>query len=123
MIQAVIMWMGSRFSPEQYIFWTRIQCTAWTLADILIVYYLLRIGDLARSFLKVERHKVCYVIWLATLPLSATIPFLTRGYYIFAVELLVTLPHFLIILYALAADGRYFFLTLSFLVRSTNSAK
>ena len=123
MIQAVIMWMGSRFSPEQYIFWTRIQCTAWTLADILIVYYLLRIGDLARSFLKVERHKVCYVIWLATLPLAATIPFLTSGRHVFAVELLVTLPHFLIILYALAADGRYLLQTLSFLARPTKSAK
>ena len=123
MIQAVIMWMGSRFSPEQYIFWTRIQCTAWTLADILIVYYLLRIGDLARSFSKVERHRVSYVIWLATLPLAATIPFLTDGYHVFAVELLVTIPHFLIILYALAADGRYLLQTLSFLVRSTKSAK
>jgi hypothetical protein len=123
MIESVILWMGSRFSPEQYVFWTRIQCTAWTLADILIVYYLLRIGDLARTFLKVERHKVCYVIWLATLPLSAAIPFLTSGRHVFAVELLVTIPHFLIILYALAADGRYLFLTLSFLVRPTKPAK
>ena len=123
MIYSVIEWMGSAFSPQQYVFWTRIQCTAWTVADILIVYYLLRIGDVTRMFLKVDRHRVCYVIWLATLPLAVTIPFLTRGSHIFLIELLVSVPHFLIILYVLAADARYLVVSFSLLIQSTKRAR
>jgi hypothetical protein len=105
MLASWIAWMGNAFSPEQYVFWTRIECTAWTLADVVIVFYLLRIGDLARAAARRERHRVSYVVLAATLPPAAVIPLEPGGQFIFLIEVLVTVAHFLIILYALAADA------------------
>ena len=113
MIHAVIEWMGTAFSPEQYVFWTRIQCTVWTLADLVIVFYLLRIGDWARGATGLERHRISYVIWAATLPPAAAIPFQTSGDVIFLLEILVTAPHFLIIVYVLIADSHAFIAALA----------
>jgi hypothetical protein len=105
-MSALIEWMGGAFSPEQYVFWTRVQCTAWTLADLVIVFYLLRLANLARVITNAKPHQFSYVLFAATLPLSALIPFLSRGSTIFLVELAVTIPHFLIILYVLASDAK-----------------
>ena len=108
MMAAWIQWMGSQFSPEQYVFWTRIECTAWTLADILIVFGVLRIADIARAVTGIERHRISYVVLMATLPLAAAIPLEPTGPFILFLEILVTVPHFLIILYVMARDARLF---------------
>ena len=104
-IHALIEWMGRSFSPEQYVFWTRLQCTAWTLADIAIVYYMLRIGDLARRLLNIEPHRISYAILAATLPFAAAIPFQTNGTMIYLLEIAVTVPHFMLILITMACDA------------------
>jgi len=99
--------MGSLFSPEAYVLWTRIECTAWTAADLVIVFVLIRLGDLARAALGKQAHRVSYVVLLLTVPPAVVIPFCGTGLGIFALELCVTIPHFLIILYVIAADSRY----------------
>jgi len=108
MMAAWIQWLGSQFSPEQYVFWTRIECTAWTLADVLIVFGMLRIADIARAVAGVERHRISYVVLMATLPLAVVIPIEPTGTFVLFLEILVTIPHFLIILYVMARDARLF---------------
>lgn len=120
MTSSFIEWFGSLFSAQQYVFWTRLECTAWTLADIVMVFALLRIGDLARTVARQERHRIAYVILIATIPLAAIIPLEPSGEFIFLVELLVTVPHFLIILYVLLADAKPIVQTLSALLERQN---
>ncbi len=116
MVREVILWMGSHFSPEQYLFWTRVQCVAWTSADLVIVFYILRIANLGRCVLKVRPHRWSYVVLAIT---AGGIPFIAAagtGWRIFLLELLITVPHFLIILYVAAADFRRFPLALNALL-------
>ena len=51
-----LMAAGEGFGPERYLFWTRLQGSAWTVADYVIVFYLLRLGNLVRSVEGVRRH-------------------------------------------------------------------
>jgi hypothetical protein len=97
-------WFGDLFSPESYLFWSRIQGPAWTLADFVIVYYVLRLANLCRGVMGRRPHRFAWLVLAGTIPFAATIPFIGSGTAFFQTELVVTVTHFLIILYVLAVD-------------------
>ena len=107
MINDAILWLGERFSPEQYLFWTRIQCLMWTSADLVIVYYLLRIANLGRGLIGIRPHRYSYVILALTIPGMPFVAIARTGMQIFLLELVITIPHFLLILYILAANYQH----------------
>lgn len=107
-MDAWIQEIGGRFGPDQYLFWTRIQCLLWTGADFVIVFHLLRIANLARALLGRRTHFISYIVLFATLPLAPFVLVAPTGGLIFLIELLVTVPHFLLILYVIAANVRVF---------------
>jgi hypothetical protein len=102
----LVEYLGNRFTHDHYLFWSRVEGTLWTAADIVIAWSLIRMGNLARAFVHVRLHRFSYAILLATLPLAAGIPFVDSGRMFFQLELAVTIPHFLIILYVCAVDAR-----------------
>lgn len=104
MFHSLIEWMGGRFSPEAYLAWTRVQCTAWTLADLVLVFYLLRLANLARKLLGRAPHRASFALLAATVPLAAVAPFAQSGGRVFVLEVLITVPHFALIVYVLLAD-------------------
>ncbi len=100
----MIAWLGGWFSPEQYLHWTRIQCCAWTAADFVIVFSLIRLADLARRLCGAPGHRGAYAALLTTLPFALCVPFARTGGQIFVLELLITVPHFALILYVAIHD-------------------
>jgi hypothetical protein len=86
-------------------FWSRIEGTAWTLADVVIVFYLIRIANVCRAYLGLPRRIVPLVILAATLPPAAFIPFVPTARAFFLLELGVTVPHFLLILWLIFRDA------------------
>lgn len=107
MILEFVRAIGGTFSPEAYLVLTRIQGSLWTLADFVIVFYLIRIADLMRLYIGHRRHRFSYAVLAATLPFALLLPFAPTGGAFFRLELLVTVPHFLLILYVCAADPRH----------------
>lgn len=99
-------YIGTRFTAEQYLFWSRIEGTLWTAADVAIAFLLIRMGNLVRGVAGRRRHRVSYLVLLATLPAAGCIPIVQSADTFFRLELAVTIPHFLIILYVCAADAR-----------------
>jgi len=99
--------LASEFSAEDYLFWSRIQGSLWTAADIVICFYLIRLANLSRRILGVRRHVLSYVVLAATLPPSAFIPVVPTSTAFLRLELAVTIPHFLIIVYVMAANLRH----------------
>ncbi len=96
---------GGWFTPEQYLLWTRVEGLAWTLADLVIVWYLLRLGNLCRASMGRRQHRIAYAVLAMTLPFVALLPFAQTGMAFFFLELLVTIPHFVLIVYALLTDA------------------
>ncbi|MCX5770410.1 MAG: hypothetical protein NTZ09_09085 [Candidatus Hydrogenedentes bacterium] len=117
MFDGFLQSMGNAFTPEMYLFWTRIECSAWTLSDVVIVLYLIRLANYARKVLNRDPHVFSYLILAATIPLAAFIPLAPTGGIILLIELAVTIPHFLLILYVLTKDGRTFAAALHALTR------
>lgn len=103
-MSAFVEWMGGLFSPEQYLFWTRIECIAWTAADVVLIFAMLRLGDLARRANRREPHRISYFVLALTMLAAFGIPLSPNGRTIFLVELAITIPHFLIIMYVLISD-------------------
>lgn len=99
--------IGSHFGPDSYLVLTRIQGSLWTAADVVIVWYLLKIADLMRAYLGVRRHRLSYAVLAATIPFALFLPVAPTGLSVFRIELFVTIPHFLIILYVLLSDAQY----------------
>jgi len=95
------------FTPEAYLYWSRIQGSLWTAADIVICWYLLRLGNLARAICSQRPHRIAFGILFATLPIAALIPVAPNATAFYRIELLVTIPHFLIILYVFLVDWKW----------------
>lgn len=96
--------MGARFTVEDYIIWSRLQGSAWTLADLIIVFNLLRIANLCRAQVGERKHRWSFYILYATIPFALLIPMSPNHIAFFRLELCVTIPHFLLILYVLFAN-------------------
>ena len=105
MIIDTIRSIGSTFSQEEYLFWTHIQGSLWTLADVVIVFYLIRITNLFRGYLGRRTHRGAYIVLAATIPFAAYLPLTSTGTSFFNLELAVTVPHFLLLLYICIGDA------------------
>lgn len=98
--------LGEAFTPEAYLILTRIQGSLWTLADFVIVLYLIRIVNVLRRYLGRRPHVISYVVLAGTVPFALLLPIAPTGVAFFRLELVVTIPHFLLILFLLATNMR-----------------
>ncbi len=98
--------IGQHFSEEQYLLLTRIQGILWTTADIVIIVYLIRIANLIRGTQNQRPHRVPAFVLAATVPFALAIPIAGTGAAIFRLELIVTIPHFLLIAYLCVANAQ-----------------
>ncbi len=94
-----LLLLPTRFTAEQYLAWTRVQCLAWTAADVCIVVLLLRTANMARARAGKRPHVFSYAVLAATLLFVPLILIVRDGWTMFFVELAITVPHFLLILY------------------------
>ena len=105
MILELVRLIGDHFTHEQYMFWSRIQGTLWTAADVVLIVYLIRITNLFRRHLELRQHLWSYAVLGATLPFAALVPVVEDARTFFYLELAVTVPHFLLILYLCLGDA------------------
>ncbi len=105
MILELVRSIGSHFSQEQYMFWSRIQGTLWTAADIVLIVYLIRTTNLFRRHLGLRLHRWTYAVLGMTLPFAALVSVVQDARAFFYLELAVTVPHFLLILYLCFGDA------------------
>ncbi len=94
------------FPHDVYLQWSRVQGTLWTMAGYVIIFYLLRLTNLCRSMTGRSIHRIPYVALAATIPPALILPIAPTSMALFRIELAVTVPHFLIIVYVLAANLR-----------------
>ena len=97
--------IGSEFTHEQYMFWSRVEGTLWTCADVVLIVYLIRITNLFRSYLGLRLHRASYMVLGMTLPFAALVPMVENARTFYYLELAVTIPHFLLILYLCLGDA------------------
>ncbi len=104
----VLVHAAAWFTPEQYLWWTRWQCIGWSSADAVIVFALLRMANAARTIEGLRNHLFSLVVLGITLMFVPLVFVAPTGRMIFFLELIITIPHFLLILYLLGANQAVF---------------
>lgn len=101
----IIRQISESLTPERYIISTRILSSLWTLADVIIVFYLIQIANLLRRYTGLAVHKIPYFILALTVPFAAMLPFAPTGFAFVKLEFAITFPHFLLIIYLLVGNA------------------
>ncbi|MFH0843918.1 MAG: hypothetical protein ABIG67_01675 [Pseudomonadota bacterium] len=48
-MDSLLLWIGTYFTEETYMFYTKIQGMIWSMADFLLIFFILKIIDLVRA--------------------------------------------------------------------------
>lgn len=107
MMDTLLHWAAG-FTPEHYLWWTRLQCIGWTAADAVIIIALVRLANAARALAQRPPHLFPYLLLGFSLLFAPLVFIAPTGRLVFFLELLITLPHFILILYLLGVNHRVF---------------
>ena len=67
-LDAIFLWIGSNFKMEIYLVVTKIQGILWSIADIVLIFFFLKITDFIRSKTQKEGQVWGYMLlWLSAL--------------------------------------------------------
>ncbi len=100
----VVREFGAGVNADLYMTMTRVLSTGWTFADLAIIVLLIRTFNILRLYISIPTHKIPYVVLGITVPFSIALFFANSGWTFFYLELVITFPHFFLILYLLIAN-------------------
>ncbi|MFH1351719.1 MAG: hypothetical protein ABII26_12420 [Pseudomonadota bacterium] len=105
-MDAVLLWIGANFTEEVYLFYTKLQGIIWSAADICLVFFVLKVADLARA--KERKRKILWryiSLWIS----AALTPFLlltkTKNEF-FTLESIICGIQFSILVYTLISERK-----------------
>jgi hypothetical protein len=105
-MDSLFLRIGYGFGPADYLFWTKMQLAAWSIADVALVFAVLRIIDIARSQVGKRRITIRYVFLAISAGLTLLAFVAETSGQIFAVEAVVIGMQFMILIYSIAVDRR-----------------
>jgi hypothetical protein len=101
-----LLWVGNHFSHEIYYKTTKVQGLFWSLADIAIAWYMLKIADFIRN--RDGRPKITWRYYLLLLSAVLT-PFLLimkTAKHFFILEAVIFAIQYLILMYSVVAERK-----------------
>jgi hypothetical protein len=103
-MDSLFLHIAEAFGPTEYVFWTRFQVVAWSVADISLVFAVLRIIDLARTNAGEPRIRVRYGLLAVSAGLTPVIFVLDSSQQIFRLEAAVVGLQFAILIFSIIID-------------------
>ena len=67
-LDELFLWIGEHFTVNVYLFHTKVQGILWGVADIFLIYFILKIADFARE--RAQKKKILWrylCLWLSAL--------------------------------------------------------
>ena len=102
-----LLWVGNHFSHEIYYTTTKFQGFFWSLADIAIVWYMLKIADFIRS--RTGKPKITWRYYLLLLSAILT-PFLIlvmkTATQFFILEAVIFVIQYLLLMYSVVSEKK-----------------
>ncbi len=102
----MLLWVGSHFSHEVYYATTKIQGIFWSLADIAIAWYMLKIADFIRN--RTGRPKIIwrYYLLLLSAILTPVLLVLKTAKHFFILEAVIFAIQYLLLMYSVFAERK-----------------
>ena len=105
-ITDILLWVSQNFTTEIYLFSTKIQGIIWSIVDIVLIYFLLRIIDLARAKIKMKRILFRYFFLLFSVVLTPFLVFVQTARVFFYLESIICGIHFSILVFIVFAERK-----------------
>ncbi|MFH1137226.1 MAG: hypothetical protein V1816_14235 [Pseudomonadota bacterium] len=105
-LDALFYWLAVNFTGERYLFYTKVQGLLWSLADIILVFALLKLADAIRKAAGRKTIKIRYGLLLFSALLTPLLIPARSPEHIFFIESLVCGLQFLILASTLASESR-----------------
>ena len=105
-ITDILLWVSQNFTAEIYLFSTKIQGIMWSIVDIALLYFLLRIIALARAKTKMKRILFRYLFLLFSVVLTPFLVFVETSRVFFYLESIICGIHFSILIYIVLAERK-----------------
>jgi hypothetical protein len=105
-IERVFWEIGKNFSTEAYVLTTKIQGILWSVSDIIIIYFMLKIASLIREKNRKKKIFVRYVfLWLSAI-LVPFLVFTTTPKQFFILESVIFGLQFAVIIYSVITETK-----------------
>jgi len=106
LLETIFLWIGTNFTTEIYMLYTKLQGTLWSIADIVLVFVLLKIAGMVRKKTKKKEIVFRYLfLWFSAI-LTPVLIFTQTSRQFFLFESLVCGIQFLIIVYTVIPERR-----------------
>ena len=102
----LILWAAEWFGEKEYMRVTKIEGVLWTVADLVLVFYLLRLADHVRKKDGQTKATVRWTVFFITLLASPFLLLTSEPASFFRLEIVICTTHFLVILYSIVMEGR-----------------
>jgi hypothetical protein len=105
-LNSLFIWIDANFTAGLYMLSTQIQGIIWSLADIVLVYMLLKIADLIRKKTGKKPIRLRYYILYVTALLTPGLFIARTPQQIFMLEALVCGIQFCLLIYTVVVDRK-----------------
>jgi len=106
-IDHIFLWIGNNFTTEVYMVSTRMQGILWSMADIVLVFILLKMAGLSR--IKAGEKKIFiryYLLWSSAI-LTPLLGFARTPREFFILESIICGIQFLILAYTVIVESKH----------------
>lgn len=104
--ETMFLWVGRNFSPEVYLLATKIQGMLWSIADVILIFCILRITDIVLAHNNQRPISIRYwMLLFSALPVPLLF-YTSRGDHFFYIECVIFGLQFSILIYTIIVHIR-----------------
>lgn len=105
-LETIFLWIGTHFTPEAYMFYSKLHGLLWSAADVVLILALLKIADWARRRREGKRIRVRYILVLFSALLTPLLLFSRTPKEFFRLECVICGIQFLILIYTVMVERK-----------------
>ncbi|MDY7034474.1 MAG: hypothetical protein SVY10_21560 [Thermodesulfobacteriota bacterium] len=105
-VEDIFLWLRTVFTIDVYMISTKIQGILWSIADVILVFFLLKISDIIRTRTGKRRIISRYVLLYLTAFATPLLVFTKTPHQFFLLESIVCGTQFAILVYTIFAERR-----------------
>ncbi|MFH1490331.1 MAG: hypothetical protein ABII06_15605 [Pseudomonadota bacterium] len=102
----MLLWLSRHFTTETYLFYTRIQGVLWSIVDLVLIFFLLKMIELAGRKKGRKRIRFRYLLLLFTAVLVPFLSFVGTSKTFFLLESVICGIHFSILIYIVIMERK-----------------
>ena len=102
----ILLWIGTNFTDEAYYTTTKVQGVFWSLADIAIIWYMLKVADFIRSRTDGSKITLRYYFLFLSAVLTLFLPMMKTAQLFFILETAILAIQYLLLMYTVVMERK-----------------